>query len=102
MKKKRTIVTTSWDDGHPLDLKLSSILQSQKIPGTFYIPLKNQEFSTINDNEIRLLSKNFEIGSHTFNHVELPNFSESKILDELQSSKSKLEEIINDDITSFC
>ena len=102
MKKKQTIVTTSWDDGHPLDLKLSSMLQSQKIPGTFYIPLKNQEFPTINDNEIRLLSNFFEIGAHTFNHVELPNLSESKILDELQSSKLKLEEITHDDITSFC
>ena len=37
------ILTTSLDDGHPLDLKLADLLAKYCVPGTFYIPLGNGE-----------------------------------------------------------
>lgn len=33
--KKQIIVTTSWDDGHKLDLKLAKLLEKHEIRGTF-------------------------------------------------------------------
>jgi len=37
------IVTTSWDDGHPSDLKLAELLREYDVPATFYIPIDNLE-----------------------------------------------------------
>jgi len=37
------IVTTSWDDGHPSDLKLVELLRKYDVPATFYIPIDNFE-----------------------------------------------------------
>jgi len=34
---KKVIVTTSWDDGHLLDLRLAQLLQDAGLKGTFYI-----------------------------------------------------------------
>ena len=42
---KKTIVTTSWDDGHKLDLKLAALLKKYNIKGTFYISPHDNEFS---------------------------------------------------------
>ena len=34
-------ITTSWDDGHPLDLRLAELLARYGLAGTFYVPLSN-------------------------------------------------------------
>lgn len=39
----KAIVTTSWDDGHPSDLKLAELLKRYDVPATFYIPIDNRE-----------------------------------------------------------
>jgi peptidoglycan-N-acetylglucosamine deacetylase len=55
MKK---IVTTSWDDGHKLDLKLARLLQKYNIAATFYISPANREFSKrdlLSEQEIQTL-----------------------------------------------
>ena len=66
--KKQIIVTTSWDDGHKLDLKLAKLLKKYGIGGTFYISPKNREFreeDLLLDEEIIKLDRDFEIwGSH--------------------------------------
>lgn len=36
MENKQLIITTSWDDGHPLDLKIAELLDKYGINGTFY------------------------------------------------------------------
>ena len=35
--------TTSWDDGHPLDLRLAELLATHGFSGTFYVPRGNRE-----------------------------------------------------------
>ena len=40
---KKIVVTTSWDDGHILDLKLSNLLTKYNIKGTFYLSPKDRE-----------------------------------------------------------
>jgi hypothetical protein len=34
------IVTTSWDDGDPLDLEIARMLAERRLAGTFYIPIR--------------------------------------------------------------
>jgi peptidoglycan/xylan/chitin deacetylase (PgdA/CDA1 family) len=41
----KVTVTTSWDDGHILDVKLSELLKKYNLKGTFYIAPKNREFN---------------------------------------------------------
>ena len=36
------LITTSWDDGHPLDLRLAELLHKYDVPATFYIPVSEK------------------------------------------------------------
>ncbi len=66
---KKIYFTTSWDDGHKLDLKLSELLAKYNIAGTFYIAKDFQGRMT--DEDIIKISKNNEIGAHTITHPNL-------------------------------
>ena len=98
----KKIITTSWDDGHPLDKKLCSLLETYGIKGTIYSPLEYPNYELLHYDDLKNMSKNFEIGSHTYSHQILPLLSEEKIMDELIKSKEKLEEIVHHDVISFC
>ncbi len=37
--KPATFITTSWDDGHPLDFRVAELLSKYGLRGTFYIPM---------------------------------------------------------------
>ena len=52
MASKKTIITTSWDDGHPLDLKLGKLLKQNSIKATFYTPLTNWANESLTLDEI--------------------------------------------------
>ena len=54
-------ITTSWDDGHQLDLRVAELLTKYRLHGTFYIP-KAAENGTMKTAQIRELSRAFEIG----------------------------------------
>ena len=85
----KIFITTSWNDGHPLDVKLCSLLKKYEIKGTIYIPITNKEHEVMDEDTIKEISKNFEIGGHTYNHLILTNLSNDEINDELISSKEK-------------
>src|SRR5215831_16426810 len=64
-----TIVTTSWDDGHHIDLRLAERLAACGLKGTFYVALNHPGQKDIDDDEIRALhATGMEIGSHTLTH----------------------------------
>ena len=66
------IVTTSWDDGYPADVRVADLLSKVGFSGTFYVPCRNSEGRTVMDAvSLRQLSQSFEIGGHTFDHVDL-------------------------------
>mgnify|MGYP001579327371 CR=1 FL=1 len=93
----------SIDDGHPLDLKVAEILAEKGYKAIFYIPIKNSEGRpTLNKKQILFLSKHFEIGSHTYNHVVLTGLPPKKIEKEIAGGKETLEDIIGKKVTSFC
>jgi peptidoglycan/xylan/chitin deacetylase (PgdA/CDA1 family) len=95
------IVTTSWDDGHRLDLKLASLLDKYRIKGTFYIsPFYLRDRLT--EDEIREISKHHEIGAHTLTHPDLISISINEAVKEIKGSKLYLERILEYDVDMFC
>lgn len=105
MKEKQVIVTTSWDDGHKLDLRLAKLLKKYNIKGTFYVSPNNREFKKedlLTNKEIVELSKDFEIGAHTMTHPRLTKVSLEEARKEIVYSKKYLEKLIGKEIKSFC
>lgn len=96
------ILTTSWDDGHPLDIRLLELLEKYSIKGTFYIPLCNPENEVMQTNLIQEISNYQEIGGHTVNHkfLDALNYKEAKY--EIYQCKLLIENIISKQIDAFC
>jgi peptidoglycan-N-acetylglucosamine deacetylase len=95
------IVTTSWDDGHPLDFKIAEMLSRFGIPGTFYVPMES-EFGVMSRGEILELSKAFEVGAHTLHHVYLNTVSQEEARREIVGSKQAIEDICGQGCRVFC
>jgi len=101
-REKISIVTTSWDDGHPLDVRLAKLLSSYGILGTFYVPLNNGAFPIMAAEQIRSLKTiGMEIGSHTETHPVLTKLSRDQVLHELIKSKRILENISGEPVVSL-
>lgn len=97
------LITTSWDDGHPKDMKLAELLDKYNLPGTFYIPKTNLEHIVMDENTIYELSKKFEIAGHTLNHTRLySNKSASLLKTETQGCFDWLKDLIGSPPVSFC
>src|SRR5215472_9701551 len=89
-----TIVTTSWDDGHHIDLRLAERLSACGLKGTFYVALNHPGQKDIDDDEIRALqAMGMEIGSHTLTHRSLTGRSTEEVRHELKESKARLEDM---------
>ena len=73
-KRSRTArqfaLTTSWDDGYPLDLRVAELLVKYGLQGTFYIPSETGH-PILRDEQVSELAKAFEVGAHTLHHVDL-------------------------------
>jgi peptidoglycan/xylan/chitin deacetylase (PgdA/CDA1 family) len=96
------IITTSWDDGHPLDLKLAELLKKYDVPATFYIPVDNIERECMNPQQIIEIAQSFDIGGHTYHHVNLTGISPKEAEREIVEGKKELEDIIGREVLSFC
>jgi peptidoglycan-N-acetylglucosamine deacetylase len=94
-------LTTSWDDGHPLDLRVADLLAKHGIAGTFYIP-RSSEFGTMTPAQIRNMARDFEIGAHTVGHLELPGLPDREAEYEIAASKSWLEDTLGTPCALFC
>ena len=102
---KKIIVTTSWDDGHKLDIRLAELLKKYNIQGTFYVTSKNREKKKediLSEEQIALLSKSVEIGAHTMTHGLLTHLSDKTARSEINDSKKYLEKITGKTISTFC
>jgi len=98
------IVTTSWDDGDRLDLRLAEILRARQIRGTFYIPLTPYlGRPPLTHNELRGLSaEGFEIGAHGVSHKHLWKLSPAELAKEINPCKPTLEDILGTEVRMFC
>ncbi len=98
-------VTTSWDDGHRLDMKLAALLKKYGIQGTFYICPQDREFQRddlLSIRDILSLGSDFEVGGHTITHPRLTKITLSQADDEIAQSKDYLEELLQREVTAFC
>ena len=98
---KSYVVTTSWDDGHKLDLKLARLLQKYNIKGTFYISpfyLKDR----LSETEIKELDRYHEVAAHTLTHVDLTSIPTNEAEKEVGGSKLYLEKVLGHEINMFC
>lgn len=95
-------ITTSWDDGHLLDMRLADLLEKYSLKGTFYVPLANAERPVMSAKQILELSRSFEIGAHTVNHCDLTRVPEVVAWEEIANCKSMLEQITGGVCQSFC
>jgi len=100
--KKLRIVTTSWDDGHPLDMELMKLLKKYNLKGTFYAPISNPEQEVMSEKDLRILSMDFEIGAHTLSHQDLTIIPLRNAIEEILESKKQLEAILGKEVKMFC
>lgn len=97
------IVTTSWDDGHSLDLRLADLMVKYGIAGTFYVPERNIEGRpTLSAAQLRTIASEFEIGGHTRNHVRLHKLPLAEAEEEVLSGKAFIETLLGRAIQGFC
>ena len=104
-KKKEVLVTLSWDDGHVLDARVAELMEKYDIKGTFYIAPENEELEEserLDEDALRDLAKNFEIGAHTMTHRSLTKLTHVEVQNEVVLSKEYLERVIGKSVTSFC
>lgn len=94
-------VTTSWDDGDVLDLRLAALLDTYSIKGTFYIT-KDYRKERLSEEDIKRVSERHEIGAHTLTHPDLRSLSREEKSHEIQGSKQWLESLLGQDVPSFC
>lgn len=97
----QTIITTSWDDGHPLDMRLAEMLTRHNLRGTFYIP-RRINTGVMSESEMRSLAQNFEIGAHTINHVFLDQVDDATANTEIATSRQWVTDVISRPCDMFC
>jgi hypothetical protein len=99
--KSPVCITTSWDDGHPLDFRVAELLTKYGLRATFYVPM-TAPTNAMTAAQVRELSCAFEIGAHTLRHIDLTAATEPQALQEICDSKSWLENSTGKPCLLFC
>jgi peptidoglycan/xylan/chitin deacetylase (PgdA/CDA1 family) len=95
------IVTTSWDDGHVLDLRVAELLDRYRLTGTFYIA-QNFLDERMSDTQLRELAQRHELGAHTLTHPVLTDIPLAQAREEIHGSKIWLEDVLGQEVSAFC
>lgn len=101
----RRILTTSWDDGAPQDLRLAEMLARHGIAGTFFIPFANVEGRDVltAGQKRDLRTAGFEIGAHGLDHRRLTRWMPAKERwRQISDGKDRLEQEIGQPVPGFC
>ena len=101
MEMPASYITTSWDDGHPLDFRIAELLSEYRLQGTFYVPMETGNV-TMAPAQVRQLSDAFEVGAHTLHHVDLIRTGACEAQREIADSKSWVEEVTGRPCRMFC
>lgn len=101
-EERPLIVTTSWDDGHPADMRVAALLAKHGIAGTFYVPSRNAEGRPVMQaREMAQLARHFEIGGHTWDHVSLTRLPPDTVRRQLMTNKQQLEDLLGHEVPGF-
>jgi peptidoglycan-N-acetylglucosamine deacetylase len=95
------VLTTSWDDGHPLDLRIADLLAKHGLQGTFYISSEGVH-SNLTASQVGELARTFEVGAHTLRHVDLTAAADEVAKTEITNSRRRIEEITGKACNTFC
>ena len=102
MTQPQANITTSWDDGHPLDLRVAQMLSEHGLAGTFYTP-KRWRLPTMDDAQLReLADAGFELGGHTIDHVVLTHTPDDEAASQIADSQHWLSDVAGRACTMFC
>ncbi|MEM9414119.1 MAG: polysaccharide deacetylase family protein [Planctomycetota bacterium] len=102
MTLPHAVITTSWDDGHPLDLRVATMLVEHGLAGTFYVP-RRWSRPTMSDAQLReLVDAGFELGGHTIDHVVLTDIPDGKAASQIEASRDWLADVMGRECTVFC
>ena len=99
--RRSLYLTTSWDDGHPLDLRVAALLDKYRLTGTFYVP-RSAPTGTMGPADVRELAGSFEVGAHTLDHVFLPEVDPPRARSEIVDSKAWVESVTGQPCNMFC
>lgn len=94
-------ITTSWDDGHTLDLRVAHLLDTWGVRGTFYIARDFLD-ERLSAAHLRDLATRHEIGAHTLTHPILTRIAPQQAREEIIGSKQWLEDVLGTAVTAFC
>ncbi|MEE9217981.1 MAG: polysaccharide deacetylase family protein [Acidobacteriota bacterium] len=94
-------ITTSWDDGHLLDLRVADCLEQHGLTGTFYI-CRDYLTERLSESQIAQLATRHEIGAHTLTHPELTELEPASARREIVKSRLWLERVTGAPVTAFC
>ena len=95
-------ISTSWDDGHPLDHQLADLLQAHGLTGTFYVPPRSQNVTMSPADVRRLADRGFEVGAHTLNHVFLDGADDATAEAEILGSRKWVQDTTGQPCPMFC
>ena len=96
------IVTTSWDDGHPSDIRVADLLEKHGMSGTFYVPSRNSEGRPVmRPADILRLGERFEIAGHTREHVVLTDIAPHLAAEQILANKHWLEDLLGRELCGF-
>lgn len=96
------LVTTSWDDGHPADLRVADLLDKHGVSGTFYIPCSNSEGRPVMcPTNVAELGRRFEVGGHTKNHISLTEIAPPAAANQILANKHRLEDLVGREVCGF-
>jgi peptidoglycan/xylan/chitin deacetylase (PgdA/CDA1 family) len=96
-----TFITTSWDDGHRLDMKLADLLDKYDVPATFYVPIDYPRKKSLTDEEIRQMAGRFDVGGHTYHHIRLNKVPIENAGIEIREGRKRLGDILGNEPLSF-
>ena len=93
--------TTSWDDGHVLDLRTAKLLEEYGFTGTFYLCRTPKAGGTLSVKQIRSIAAKHEIGAHTLTHPSLLKLGDAELKKEIEGSKAWIEDVTGKPCTMF-
>jgi peptidoglycan/xylan/chitin deacetylase (PgdA/CDA1 family) len=96
------LVTTSWDDGHPSDLRVADLLDKHGLTGTFYVPCANSENRPVMvSTDIAEVGRRFEVGGHTQDHISLTEVAPHLAANQILGNKRRLEDLLGREVSGF-
>lgn len=101
MNEPTAWITTSWDDGHSLDVRIAEMLDRHGLTGTFYAP-RNADTGVMSPAELRDVATRHEVGGHTMNHVSLTAIDDAQAQREIAESRQWVEDVTGQTCAMFC